>query len=81
VKPWRAGTARASLAVLEGDRLRRPRLVDGLVEQMPVRGMHGVLEEAALALQPRRGDDALMRRPGHEGSMRLATLVHGACII
>lgn len=46
------------LVVLERDGFPRVRLVEDLVEQVPVVGMEVVLEEAAVPLQPRPGDDA-----------------------
>ena len=64
------------LVVLERDCFLRVRLVEDLVEQVPVLGMEVVLEEAAVALQPRPSDDAIAAvAPEPERPLRLALLV------
>jgi len=63
------------LVVVECDRFLRVRLVEDLVEQVPVLGMDVVLEDAAV-LQPRPRDDAIAAvAPEAEGPLRLAILV------
>lgn len=64
------------LVVLERDRLLRVRLVEDLVEQVPVPGMDVVLEQPAVALEPGPGDDATAAvAPEPERPLRLAPLV------
>jgi hypothetical protein len=64
------------LVVLGRDCFLRVRLVEDLVEQVPVLGMEVVLEEAAVALQPRPGDHAIAGvAPEPERPLRLPLLV------
>jgi hypothetical protein len=64
------------LVVLRSDCFLRVRLIEDLVEQVMVIGMDVVLEEAAVALQPRPCDDAIATvAPQPERPFRLAPLV------
>jgi hypothetical protein len=63
------------VVVLERDRLLRVRLVEDLVEQVSVLGMEVVLEQAAVALEPRPRDDAVAVAPEPERPLGLAPLV------
>ena len=64
------------LVVLQRDRFLRVGLVEEFVEQVTVIRMDVVLEEAAVALQPRPGDDAIATvAPQLERPFRVAPLV------